>query len=293
MGLIIYHTNMIEGATLSYGSWTVGLPLERLRDPRPKLRARSVDTQLTSTRFRIGLSGPVNLLGIQLIATNVSNAGRYRATWYTDNTYTTAIDTTGWRDVGESIDWSDTGEWLEWEDPDFWLGSPAFVDPDNQGRDIRIVLDAAISAQYFLIEIDDTGNADTYVEIGHVYIGSALVPRYNFAEAGNSFMRKTNTTSIVSSGLTRYSRRRASTKCLMVAWPILPVADVLGEIDDMVQVHDIDKPVYVDVFPDNNGYGVKTAFLATMAKLPDHELVKASIDGDIAASAGFEFTQVQ
>jgi len=291
--LTIYHTNAIETAGLAGGSWNATLSLEKLRDPRPKLKARSVDAQLTSTQFQVSLVVPKTLLGIQLISTNFSQAAKYRLSWYSDSGFTTLVDTTGWVDVGESIDWSDTGEWPAWESEDFWLGSQAFVDPDNLGRDLRIRFAAAILAQYIKVEIDDTYNPDGFVEIGHVYVGTAYVPSLNFAPDSNKIARVSNTSMRRTPGGARWFARRGAGQTITVAWPQLPSEEVLGEIDDIVLIHDIDKPVYVDRDPENTDVsGQKTAFLATMEQLPDYALTAFFFDNDIAASVGFQFQRV-
>lgn len=291
--LTIYHTNAIETATLSGGSWDATLSLEKLRDPRPQLKAQSADTQLTSTQFRISLVVPRTLIGIQLISTNLSQAAQYKVSWYSDSGFTTLVDTTGWVAVGESIDWSDTDEWPEWESEDFWLGSQAFVDPDNLGRDLRIRFAAEIVAQYIKIEIDDTSNAAGAIRIGHVYVGTAFVPTLNFAPDSNRIARVTNTSMRRTPGGARYYARRGAGQAMVVAWPHLPSEEVLGEIDDIVLIHDIDKPVYVDRDPENtDASGQKTAFLATIEQLPDYVLTSSFFDSDIAASVGFQFQRV-
>lgn len=291
--LTIYHTNAIETATLAGGSWDATLSLEKLRDPRPRLKAQSADTQLTSTQFRMSLVVAKTLAGIQLISTNFSQAAQYKVSWYSDSGFTTLVDTTGWVSVGESIDWSDTGEWPEWESEDFWLGSQAFVDPDNLGRDLRIRFATSIVAQYIKVEIDDTSNADGVIKIGHVYVGTAFTPTLNFAPDSNRIARVSNTSLRRTPGGTRFTNRRGAGQTLVVAWPQLPSEEVLGEIDDIVLIHDIDKPVYVDRDPANtDASGQKTAFLATIEQLPDYVLTASFFDSDIAASVGFQFQRV-
>lgn len=294
MGILtIYHTNAIETATLSGGSWDATLSLEKLRDPRPKLKAQSADAQLTSTQFRMALITPKTLLGIQLISTNFSQAAQYRISWYSDSDFTTLVDSTGWVAVGDSIDWTDTGEWPDWESEEFWLGSEAFIDPDNLGRDVRIRFAAAITAQYIKVEIDDTSNSAGFVRIGHAYVGTAFVPSMNFAPDSNKIARVSNTSMRRTPNGSRWYARRGAGQAITVAWPHLPSEEVLGEIDDIVLIHDIEKPVYVDMDPEDvDATGAKKAFLATIEQLPDYVLTAAFFDSDIAASVGFQFQRV-
>lgn len=289
----IYHGNAIETAGLAGGSWDATLSLEKLRDPRPRLKATSTDAQLASTQFKASLIVPKSLIGIQLISTNLSQAASYKVSWYSDSSFTALIDTTGWVDVAESIDWTVTAEWPEWESEEFWLGAESFVDPNNLGRDIRVRLAVASTIQYLKVEVDDTGNADGCIKIGHGYIGEAFAPTLNFEPGSNRIGRVSHTSVRSTAGGARYYHRRAAGQSVTVAWPNLPMLEVLGEIDDIVHIHDVDKPVYFDLDPDNTGVvGQKTAFLATIAQLPEHSLNTVYFGEDISASVGFEFLRV-
>lgn len=289
----IYHSNAIINATLSGGAWDASLSLEKLRDYRPKLKARSANAMPASTLFNVVLPAPQPMIGVQLVSTNISNAGRYKLTWFQEAEFITNLGTTGWVDAGESIDWLNTDEWFEWEDPNFWLGTEEFVDPDNQGRDIRIRLAELTPLQFIRVEIDDESNPDGYVEIGHAYFGRPLTPSFNVSPNDSGFSRVSNTSIQKSAGQTRYTGRVTSTKRLMAVWPALPMSEVLGEIDDVVLIHDVDVPVYVDLDPeDASAVGQKTAFLATIERLPEYKLLNVFFDDDIGASAAFEFMQV-
>ena len=144
-------------------------------------RARSTNAQLTSTQFRVAMAEPLTALGIQVIATNLSRLANIRLTWYGDLAFTTSNGTTGFIPVGTSIDWTNVLEWFDWLNPDFWLGAQPFVDPDNQGRDIRHRFDAPTSIQYLKVEFDDTTNAEGFIEVGYVFIGQPFVPSINVA----------------------------------------------------------------------------------------------------------------
>ncbi len=288
--LHIFNRNTIDSAILSGGSWETALPLEYLREQRPTLKARSIDAQLSSTQFRIQLAKPLLSRGIQLISTNLSNAGRYRITWYTDQTFSTPTDTTDWVQVGSTIDWNNTGEWLDWLDPDFWLGSASFVDPDNQGRDIRHGFSTPVTIQYIDIEIDDSTNVNGFVEIGYLFIGECFVPSINILYEP-SFSRVSRTSAQEAVGGGAFFSRRGSQKRLTVAMQ-LPRDEVLSDLDDIIQIHDIDKSVYVDVDPDDSTWGAKTAFLARMERLPESRIVPIFFDDDLGAAISFEFIQI-
>ena len=98
----LYHTNRIDTAVFSGGSWTTSLPLSNLYSPSTTKRARSTNAVLASTQFRVELADTVTVQGIQVISTNLSSSAQYKITWYTNATFTTVDSTTGWISVGGS-----------------------------------------------------------------------------------------------------------------------------------------------------------------------------------------------
>lgn len=287
----IYRNNRVSAAALSGGSWDSTASLEYMRDPRPTRRARSVNAQLSSTQFKLSFIKPLSTNGVQIIATNLSSAAKYRITWFSDPTFLAQSGTTGWINVGSVIDWNNTAEWLDWLDPDWWLGAAAFIDPDNYGKDIRHVFGSNTVLQYVLVEFDDASNSSGFVEVGHAYFGEPYVASLNISYEP-SFSRRSLTSVQESISGSAYFSRRGSQRQISVAWGRLPSSEVLGTIDDIALIHDMNVPVYVDLDPDNSTTGQKTAFLARIAQMPDIRLVQAFIDGEMCASVGFDFKQV-
>jgi len=290
--IIIFHSNKLDTAALSGGSWQAKLPLSNLYSPSTTKRARSTNAQLASTQFRIALTEPVTLYGLQVIATNLSVAAQYRLTWYTDATFSVPVDNTAWITVGgTSINWSNPANWLDWLDTNFWLGAQSTDDPDDQGVDIRHSFNPPASIRYLKIEFDDTTNADAFIEVGHVYLGTAFIPTINVAP-DPTFARVSLTTVADAIGGAQYFNRRGSRKRMTVTWQLLPREETLGEVDEIIRIHDIDRPVFVDLDPDNMLSGRKTAFLARLEQLPEARLLDAYWEDDTGAVIGFEFLQV-
>lgn len=290
----LYHSNALDSGVIEGGSWEPNLPLANLYIATTTRRARSTDAQLTSTQLQVGLSETITSFGIQIISTNLSSAARYRISWYSDSSFAapSLIDTTDWIPVGISIDWTNVLEWFDWLNPNFWLGAQPFVDPDNQGRDVRHTFDEPTSLQYVKIEFDDTTNADGFVEIGYLYIGHAFIPSVNIGPEP-VFKRVSLSSMQEAIGGAAFFNRRGSRKSLQVAWAVLPKDEILNDIDAIIQLHDIDKPVYVDLDPENTlQSGRNTAFLARIAQLPEAQLLQVQLETDTAAAIGFEFIQV-
>lgn len=287
----IYHSNALEHAVLGGGSWQANLPLSNLFSPTTTKRARSTNTQLASTQFTVKLAEATRLTGIQVIATNLSAAALYKISWYSDATFSTLEGSTGFIPVGSSIDWTNTAQWLDWSSPNFWLGAQAIDDPDNQGLDIRHAFANPIFMQFIKFEFDDTTNADMFVELGHVYLGDSFVPTYNVGPAP-VFQRVTLTSMQEAIGGAQFFNRRGSRKRLTVSWDVLPREEVLGELDEIIRIHDIDRPVYVDLDPASLTWGRKASFLARIQVLPEMKFVDAYLESDTAAAVAFEFIQV-
>jgi len=289
--LTIYHDNAINSAVLSGGNWQPNLPLANLYSPRTTKRARSVTTQAEDTQFRVSLSEGVLFYGIQVISTNLSSAGLYRISWYSDAAFTALVGQTPFIAVGLSIDWTNTDEWFAWESPNFWLGAVPFSDPDNQGRDIRHTFSTPIIAQYLKFELDDTTNSEGFIELGYLYIGKAFIPSIN-VDPEPQFARVSLTSVQEAVGGGQFFNRRGSRKKLQITWAVLSKTEVMGDLDEIIRIHDVDKPVYVDLDPEDTDLGRKTAFLARLSQLPEAKLLQAYLENDTAATIGFEFIQV-
>lgn len=288
----IYHSNRVLGSVLSGGSWDSTASLEYMRDPRPTRRARSTDLQLTSTKFKVSMVDPLSTNGVQIIATNLSSGAKYKLTWYSDPTFTTQSGTTGWVNVGTVIDWNNTAEWLDWLNVDFWIGAAPFVDPDNYGKDIRHVFEPNVVLQYVLVEFDDTSNPHGYIDVGHAFFGDPFTASLNISYTP-SFSRRSLTSAQESASGAAYFSRRGSQRQISVAWGSLLSSEVLGAIDNIALIQDVNTPVYVDLDPSNTTTtGQKTAFLARISQMPEIQLINAFIDGEMCASIGFEFKQV-
>ncbi len=166
--------NRIEDATLSGGSWSSGLPLNNLKNRELAAVARSTNATTGSTAINLDLGQARTLRVVALVNHNLSQAAQFRVKLGT---------TSGGSDLfsgGYEPAWALTfdGQLLEWENDNWWMGAA-----DNEF--IRhpfmavYLLPDWLSARYVRIEISDTGNADGYVQLGRVFVGSGSIPEYN------------------------------------------------------------------------------------------------------------------
>ena len=290
----LYHTNQIDTATFSGGSWQPLLPLRQSLFAKPNparaLNRCHYSRDAVSRRDGANANGawhsdhrhqPVR--GFDLSDHLVHGLGIHGARRHY------------WIHHGRKLRLigANTANWLDWMDVGFWLGTGAeIVDPDDQGVDIRHNFPSPQSMRYIKIEFADPTNADGFVEVGYLFIGDVFVPTYNVAP-DPTYNRVSLTTMQQAVGGGQYFNRRGSRKRLVVNWQLLLQDEVFGELDQIIRIHDIDRPVYVDLEPDNIlASGFTTAFLARMAQLPELRLLEAYIENDTGATIGFEFQQV-
>ena len=163
---------MVSGATLSGGSWVSTLPLANLLTTERAEIARSTNATTASTKFTVDFGQDRTVRALALLNHNLSQAGSWRVLFGT---------TSGAGDIYTS-DWQ--AAWFipfgtgadEWESNAWW----ALPNDEYTGHPFMapLLLNQSYSTRYMTIEIDDTTNADGYVQIGRVFAGEAFDPEY-------------------------------------------------------------------------------------------------------------------
>ena len=171
--LFLGFPNRIDDSTLSGGSWETSLPLDNLKDGAISLVARSTDDANASTKFDIDLGAAYSVRTVALVNHNLSSVAQVKVTGGT---------TAGASDVYDS-DWQDAysltfgADGIEWESDGWWPGAGADEYTASPWTFFCPMADVK-TARYWRVEIDDTTNADGYVQVGRVWIGGGLNPRY-------------------------------------------------------------------------------------------------------------------
>ena len=170
---ILAFPNYVAGTVVAtpsidaFGSWEADLPAANILDPLLSVVARSTDAATASTKLQVNLGVDRTFRVIAIPSSNISLNGQIKATWFSDAAYSVEVGTTGWVDY-----WEDAYEWgvRPWGTPD--LFSNKFSAEDVAGYPaVWAYLAANLeTARYFQIEVDDTGNADGYVEFGRLVI---------------------------------------------------------------------------------------------------------------------------
>lgn len=164
------------GTVFTGGRWQAGLPLAHLAAREPWLVARSTDLNPASTQFDADLGGVRNLRAFALGNHNLGLGARWRVQLGTAPGLADVYDS-AWQAV-----WSMgfDADLLEWESLSLWEGvvddPAAFAGHPYAALH---VMPTWCNARHLRVLIDDPGNAAGYVQIGQLFAGGGLQPRFS------------------------------------------------------------------------------------------------------------------
>lgn len=217
---------------LSGGDWETALPLENVQDRRLSLVARSVDDDPTNTQFEIDLGVERDVRVLALILPNLSSAGTVRVRGSTTaGDFDPAVYDSGTITVYPSGETAETmGEIL-----------PTFID----------VPSSAQAARYWLVEIDDEGNADGYVDVARLVIAGEWEPSKNF-RYGAMLGLETESTQMTTDGGATIHRRRPVRRTWTIEIGALPDSEGLQSAHRMLRIAGTDGQIFFVANPDDD-----------------------------------------
>lgn len=168
--------NYIDLATLSGGSYEASRPLANAQVRELQELARTTDATTTNTKLTITLDKRRTLGAIGIAAHNLSSEASIRFTIKDDNP--AIVHQSEWLNAWPSVLGLDQ---LEWEDDNFWLGQLNDEQRAEYTALVTYVFDLVVASYTVEIEIDDTANADGYVEFGRLFIGPNWQPENNMS----------------------------------------------------------------------------------------------------------------
>lgn len=268
----------------SGGSWEASLPLTNLIDSRLAKVARSTDDALASTQFDVdlGVSKPIRVLAIP--KHNISRVGQLRIRGSnTAGDFSSPVYDTGWLDVWTVI--YPHGS-IDWEHPSFWTGQ--LSGEEAQDYDVAYIHIASVSkdARYWRFEVDDTENADGYVELARLFMASGWTPTKNMgfgAELGVT----TDTTVERSLGGVDYYDRQKPRRVARFALNLIDADELLAQALEMQRRLGIDRQLFYVFDPADAANLHRLSFLCTMRALTPLEFPFTDY-----ASTGFELQEV-
>lgn len=275
--ILLLYEDGSQGATITGGSFEGSLPSSNLLDDNLKKPARTTDVTLASTQFKISFDATYYARAIVVGPANLTPIFQYRASRYTDNTFTISDLDTGW--IQPAASQGDPGS-FHWGEDDFWLRN------DHLGGYIIHPFTELTPGQYWKIEIDDQANPDGYLDLGRLFMPLGLQPSYNY-DYGSTFGMKNNSLVLNTLSGGKKIRRRANPRTLRVNFPVLPEDEGYGQVYRFLQKVGFDAPIFVIPDPDEASTINSRSFFGTLTESESLTQVK----GDFI-SAGFQIEEI-
>jgi len=259
----IAYRNRADEATLSTGSWEAGLPLNNLKDRILAKPARSTDDTPASTKFRAVFAQPRPIKVVALCRHNMTTDAKYRIRAYSDAGFTTLIYDSGWLAVWASL--YETLD-LEWEDDNYWTGTLSEEDRLGFYWNLIHILPEKVYQQYWLIELDDTANPDTYVEIGRLFMADGWSPVTNI-QYGAAIGYESRTEVVEAYDGTEYFDERDAYRVARFSFDFMDVEEAMNRAFDIQRIADVSKEVIFVYDQDDTAHLLQRSFLGRLRKL--------------------------
>ena len=260
---IIAYPNRFDEAALSSGSWLAALPLTNLQNRVLSKMARSSDDAVASTKFDIALTKGRAVRVVALINHNLSADGLYRIRGSTVSNFASTVYDSGWVSAWPAVYSTLT---LEWEDDNWWSG--VMLDEDKTGYTWTIVcvLSASAVGRYWRVEFDDTTNADTYVQLGRVFISGQWQPVLNM-NWGASLSWETDTKIETAISGTEYFDRRSGYRVARFLLDGMTTDEGTGRAFEIDRRAGLDEEVFYIFDPDDTYNMIRRAFVGRLRQL--------------------------
>lgn len=278
--VLIGVNNTMEATTVfsgSFGSWASTLPLDNLKSYVLSKVARTTGVTLANTQFALQLSASYNVRVFALCNHNLSFAALVKITAYSDSSYTTLVHDSGWISAWPN---AFSAGWNGWNDttPDGTLPHTYTVDVNNARVSNRLFFNwnytyiptDKVEARWWKVEVDDTTNADGYVQVGRLFIGHAWEPDFNF-DFGQSIAWETDTAIQYSKGGTPYFDVKKPTRCAKFTLSNLSQIEAMQTVFTIFGNHGIDKELFYIQDRDNIYDYQRSNFLGRLRQLSEIE----------------------
>ncbi|MBS7699155.1 MULTISPECIES: hypothetical protein [unclassified Chelatococcus] len=170
-------------ATLTQGSWHTALPLTNALTADTAEVARSTNTALASTRFKADFGVQRSVRAFFIRGANASLTAKLRLRGFADSAMTIELHDSAWFSLFPSV-WSLS---IPWESPDFWMGAQEEWLDEERRAPIVYLLPSSLMTAAWLVEFDDTGNPDGFIQFDRFYVGECWQPSLNYTYSGNGF----------------------------------------------------------------------------------------------------------
>lgn len=262
MGCLIGHSNKIDTATLSGGSWTTSLPLNFIKTRLLGKVARTTDTATTSSTFNIDFGVARDIRVASIVNHNISLFGKVVISASEDNFTTTAYTS------GEIEAWPAVYSFgtLEWEDDAWWSGTYTAEDAEGYTTNITHIIPNLAYYRYWRIDIIDSLNPAGYIQLGRVFLGPAWQPTRN-AEVGLSLGWATDTTVQKALSGTKYFQRRNPYRVTNFTLNVIDIDEALNRAFEIDKRMGIDGEILWIQETQDTVHALRRRYLGTMREL--------------------------
>lgn len=259
VNIILSYPNRADGATISGGSWLAALPASNMATREVWQVARSTNDDITSTRFTVDFTAARSVRCVALGNHNLSAAARVRVTLGTTSGGLDLYDsgwTAAWQMAFDSL--------VEWESATWWIGTAG----DEYLRSpypVLVVFSDTYQGRYLTVEVDDTANADGYVQFGRVFAGGSLQPAINASYGLQDSWRDLSTTDASESGsFWPTERRRLRGVSFVLEHLTLAEAAYIHEMQRLLGT--VNEVLYVP-YPTDIGESQRYGFVGRLSEL--------------------------
>lgn len=230
--------------------------LNNMQDPRLSKVARSADATVENTTFFMAYPDPITIEDYILIGTNIDEDAMIRLTAYSDAEFSIQTYTSGLVEA--------------------WTSSSPISDPDFKGVPIILDLGEAVTAAYWQVEIQNTANADGYIQIGKGFMGRRLGITRNFSP-GSGMERDPKTQIQEALAGAQYYSRHKSKRIWTLNYPHESYDNAWDELDKYFEISGLDRPVFVIPFPDDLERKQRQSFLGTFQRISGLQLLNVDL----------------
>lgn len=255
--------NLIDGATLSEGSFVTTLSRDNIKNRVLSKVARTSNATATSTRLKIdlGTSKIVRVFGA--FNHNCTLDATYRLRASDDSTFSTTMFDSGVREVWPTVFPYGT---LEWEDNNWWNGKYAEDSISGYTTSLITTTPTVVFARYWYLEIFDEGNPLGYIDIGRIFLGRVWQPSLNM-NYGASLGWETKTEVQESLNGTEYFQRRNPYRVQKFTLDMMHEDETFAQAFEMMRRAGIDQEVLFIHDPDEATHALRRRFLGRMRQL--------------------------
>ncbi len=281
---LICFPNRADQATLSGGAWEATLPRANLQHRTLGKVARTSSDAASATQFDIDLGVERFIRALALVNHNISLDGLIRIRASTVSNFASTVYDSGWHDVWPTV--YAFGE-VAWGEINFWDGQ--YSDEERAGYTAAYahILTSAAQARYWRVEIDDTANADGYIEIGRLFIGDGWQPTYNMSYRGAGIGWETGTEAQLARSGAEYFDRRTPHRIVRFILDWMSEDDGMSRASELFRRAGVDQEVFYAFDPSDTVHALRRQFLGRLRTLSQIEFPYYS-----TTSAGFEIKEL-